>query len=92
MKYEAVRIGNVTVDKKDVLLFEVNGIDVKNYSLSEIGHLYDEPNIRLKFKNNKEKYCGDTDMLFIFGHNYMREIYLPYKTGKDGINRCEIEP
>ena len=94
MEYDAVRIGNVTVQKKDVLLFEINGIDVEKYSISELKKLYCEPNIKLKFKNNGELYCEDADMLFIFAYEdekkYMPEFELPYKVGKGGINRCEI--
>ena len=93
MEYDAVRIGNITAKKEDVLLFEINAIGWKNYSLAELGRLYNEPNIRLKFKNNGKLYCGDADMLFILAHDdkqsYMREIYLPYKDGKNEKNRCE---
>ncbi len=97
MNYEAVRIGNVTVDKKDVLLFEMNGIDVENYSISEIRKLWCGPNIKLKFKNNKKVYCESADMLFIFAHDdkkkYMREFepqeYGPYKTLNDLFDDIE---
>ena len=51
MEYEGIGIGGNIVDKKDVLLFEMNGIDVENYSISEIRKLWCEPNIKLKFKN-----------------------------------------
>lgn len=69
MEYEGIGIGGNIVDKKDVLLFEMNGIDVENYSISEIRKLWCEPNIKLKFKNNKELYCESADMLFIFAHD-----------------------
>lgn len=66
MEYEGIGIGGNIVDKKDVLLFEMNGIDVENYSISESRKLWCEPNIKLKFKNNKKLYCESADMLFIF--------------------------
>ncbi len=94
MNYEAIRIGGNIVRKEDVLLFEMNGIDVEKYSISEIGKLWDEPNIKLKFKNNNELYCESADMLFIFAYDdvkkYMLEFELPYKEGEDGMNMCEI--
>ena len=94
MEYEGIGIGGNNVDKKDVLLFEMNGIDVENYSISEIKKLWCEPNIKLKFKNNKNLYCESADMLFIFAHDdkkkYMLEFELPYKKNRDGMNRCEI--
>ena len=94
MEYEGIGIGGNIVDKKDVLLFEMNGIDVENYSISEIRKLWCEPNIKLKFKNNKKLYCENADMLFIFAHDdkkkYMLEFELPYKKNRDGMNRCEV--
>lgn len=94
MEYEGIGIGGNIVDKKDVLLFEMNGIDVENYSISEIRKLWCEPNIKLKFKNNKKLYCESADMLFIFAHDdnkkYMLEFELPYKKNRDGMNRCEV--
>lgn len=94
MEYEGIGIGGNIVDKKDVLLFEMNGIDVENYSISEIRKLWCEPNIKLKFKNNKKLYCKSADMLFIFAHDdkkkYMLEFELPYKKNRDGMNRCEV--
>ncbi|MDD6763737.1 MAG: hypothetical protein PUD92_08980 [Clostridiales bacterium] len=94
MEYEAVEISGAIVPKKDVLLFEINGIDVEKYSVSEIRKLYYEPNIRLKFKNNNKLYCESADMLFIFAHDdvkkYMLEFELPYKADKNGMNRCEV--
>lgn len=93
MEYGAVRIGNVTVKEEDVLLFEINGTDIRQYSVLELKKLYFEPNIRLKFKNNGELYCKDADMLFIFARDgkekYMLEFELPYKTDESGENRCE---
>ena len=94
MEYEAISIGGNNVDKKDVLLFEMNGIDVENYSISEIRKLWCEPNIKLRFKNNKKLYCESADMLFIFAYDdnkkYMLEFELPYKKNRDGMNRCEV--
>ena len=94
MEYEGIGIGGNKIKKKDVLLFEMNGIDVENYSISEIRKLWCEPNIKLKFKNNKNLYCESADMLFIFAHDdkkkYMLEFELPYKKNRDGINRCEV--
>ena len=94
MEYEGIGIGGNIVDKKDVLLFEMNGIDVENYSISEIRKLWCEPNIKLRFKNNKKLYCESADMLFIFAHDdkkkYMLEFELPYKKNRDGMNRCEV--
>lgn len=94
MKYEGIGIGGNIVDKKDVLLFEMNGIDVENYSISESRKLWCEPNIKLRFKNNKKLYCESADMLFIFAHDdnkkYMLEFELPYKVDRNGMNRCEV--
>lgn len=94
MEYDVIRIGNITIDKKNVLLFEINGVSAENYSVAKLKKLYFKPNIKLKFENNGELYCKAADMLFIFSHNgkekYMFEFELPYETDDDGENKCEI--
>ena len=94
MRYEDVRIGNITVLREDVLLFEINGKNVEEYSVSEIRKEYYKPNIRLKFLNYGNFYCRDADMLFIFAYDdteeFMLEFELPYKSGRKDTNMCEI--
>lgn len=72
MEYDVIRIGNITIDKKNVLLFEINGVSAENYSVAKLKKIYFKPNIKLKFENNGELYCKAADMLFIFAHNGRR--------------------